>query len=139
MRMSTNDAERATAELDVGLRVAGVGRLFGHLASADVSIEPSAWCPGRWNGRGVVVAADIRSVVVLSVVGIEAEPDVRSIDLREISGVSIDASASEFTIDAPTGPIVVTDAPRARVAMLVAYLITHLPHPRHRPGLPLPE
>lgn len=138
MAMSVGDAERAISELDVGLRLAGVGRLFDHLAADDTDIRPTVWCPGRCDGRGVVVTADVRMVTILSVQPTGIEPDVAVVDIGAFDRLSIDSSMRAFTLHLADGDVIVTDAPRTRLAGLVSYLITRSPTTRQRPDLTRP-
>ncbi len=135
MAMSVGNAERAISELDVGLRLAGVGRLFDYLASDDTDIEPSVWCPGRCDGQGVVVIADVRKVTILRVQPTGIEPDVATVDIGSLDQLSIDPSMRAFTLHFADGDVVVSDAPRTRLAGFVSYLITRSPTTRQRPDL----
>ncbi|HSP30335.1 MAG TPA: hypothetical protein VLN74_17425 [Ilumatobacteraceae bacterium] len=138
MAMSVGDAERATSELDVGLRLAGVGRLFDYLAADDTDIRPSVWCPGRCDGQGVVVTADARMVAILRVRPMGIEPDVAIVDPGGLDRLSIDSSMRAFTLHLAERDVVITEAPRTRLAGFVSYLITRSPTTRQRPDLTRP-
>jgi hypothetical protein len=138
MPISVGDAERAISELDVGLRLAGVGRLFVQLAADGTDIQPSVWCPGRCDGGGVVVTADVRTLAILRIGPTDTEPDVTIVDLGGLDRLSIDSSMRAFTLHLTEGDLVVTDAPRTRLAAFVSYLITRSPTTRQRPDLTRP-
>lgn len=138
MAMSIGDAERAISELDVGLRLAGVGRLLEYLSADDTAIRPSVWCPGRCDGDGVVVTADTRTVMILRGQPAGIEPEVAIVDIGGLDRLSIDSSMRAFTLHRAEGDVVVTDAPRTRLAAFISYLITRSPTIRQRPDLTRP-
>lgn len=134
MRWTTTEAERLSAELELGLRIAGVGELFEFLVSLGEIADPSAWCSGLVDGRGAVLVAVADRIDHYGAgsgggtgVG-TATPQVLTSALADVTELRVHPTFDGFALRVEgRAPLVIRDVPRLQLPAFVAHLIAFIP------------